>query len=74
MGTKLTDFLKTEKETETAPVQGYVPAELRKAVIEQMAEDKKNGEKIGWNQLLEAGLRTYLAERKAKSVSKTKAN
>lgn len=62
--TKITTFLDQKKsEEELAAVQGYVPTALRQDVIDQMKKDKTSGVKVGWNELLDACLRQYLAER-----------
>lgn len=63
-GQNKTEFFGGDAEAEKAPVQGYVDADLRKQVIDQMKLDKKAGIKITWDKLLEGGLKAYLAERK----------
>lgn len=61
---KITEFLPPPPE-EQALVQGHVTATLRQQVAEQMQRDKAAGIKTTWDNLLDASLRAYLAERES---------
>lgn len=53
---------KENKKIEFVAVQGYVPSELRRAVLDKMKQEKSDGGKITWDVLLEACLRQYVDE------------
>jgi len=71
MAKKITEFI-AEQNTEVASVQGYIPAELRKRVLDQIKADKRAGIKTTWNTLIESVCLMYLAERKSETKEKVK--
>lgn len=63
---KITDILaKQTKKPERLLCQGYVPAELKLKVMNQMKVDKELGINTDWNCLIEAALLVYLSERES---------
>jgi hypothetical protein len=57
----LTSFL--PKKEKLTPVQIALPEDLHQRVRDQIEQDRKNGLKIGWREVIQAACEAYLFER-----------